>query len=186
MMMHRIRATATVVALGIAIAGSTVALASAAQAVPAKPTVGSGSFTTWVGAQRAAGFKLLKPGRTDGLKRFGRIDVSSCGGRARQVGAGYGNPAKAFLGIEQDNAAHGEPCGNIGVAKDLGRYRVNGVWAYLVGECGVPHELPKSCRSRDIFLFLSWTKHNVFYQASSNDQWRATIVAFARHLVRVG
>jgi hypothetical protein len=68
------------------------------------------------------------------------------------------------------------------VAKDLGHYRVDGVRAYLIGECGEP-ELPASCHSRDIWLYLSWTKDHVFYQASSHDQWRATIVGFARSLI---
>ena len=183
--MHRIRRTTAGLALGIALTASCLSVTAVAQAAPARPA-GTGSFKTWPAAQKAAGFKLVKPRKTDGLKQAGRIDVLRCEVfgemSARLVAASYGKPSKIFLGIEQNNS--GGPCGNIGVAKDLGRYRVHGVWAYLIGECGLP-ELPVSCSSRNIWLYLSWTKHHVFYQASSHDQRRATIVGFARGLVPV-
>ena len=182
--MRRIRRTTAGLALGFAAAALSLSLAAgAAQAAPA----GTGSFRTWPAAQRAAGFKLLKPAKLFGLKQTGKIDVAKCEvtgeTSARLVEAAYGMPKKALLSIQQNNS--GGPCGNVGVARNLGHYRVDGVRAYLIGECGLP-EIPKSCSSRDIWLFLSWTKGHVFYQASSHDQWRATIVSFARHLVPVG
>ena len=183
--MHRIRSTAAAIALGLAVAASGLSAAAAAPAAPARPA-GTGSFTTWAAAQKAAGFKLVRPGTTFGLKLTGKIDVSKCEvtgeESARLVAAGYGKPSKTFLAIEQNNS--GQPCGNVGVAKDLGHYQVDGVRAYLIGVCGVP-EVPAPCSSRNIWLYLSWTKHHVFYQASSHDQWRATIVSFARQLVAV-
>jgi len=183
--MHRIRRTAAGIALGVAVAAAGLSAAAAAPLSPAGPS-GTGSFRTWPAAQKAAGFKLVRPGKTFGLKLTGKIDVSKCEvtgqTSARLVAAGYGKPSKTFLSIEQNNS--GGPCGNVGVAKNLGHYRVDGVRAYLIGECGLP-EVPAKCSSRDIWLFLSWTKHHVFYQASSHDQWRGTIVSFARHLVAV-
>jgi len=186
MIVYRIRRTAAALALGIAVAASSASLAAAAQPAPARPA-GTGSFKTWLGAQHAAGFKLIKPGNTYGLNRSGWIIVGKCQVTGelskRIVIASYGNSSKVFLNIEQNNS--GGPCGNIGVAKSLGRYRVHGVWAYLLGVCGLPPDAPASCKSRDIWLYLSWTRHHVFYQASSHDEWRATIVGFARSLVPV-
>jgi hypothetical protein len=177
------RRTTVRILFGMAVVAASLSLAGTALAAPAQPA-GTGSFKTWSAAQKAAGFKLVKPGSTDGLIRAGRISVTKCEVTGelskRLVDANYGNPSKKFLDIQQNNS--GGPCGNIGVAKDLGHYTVDGVRAYLIGECGLP-ELPHSCHSRDIWLYLSWTKNHVFYQASSHDQWRATIVSFARSLI---
>jgi hypothetical protein len=167
----------------MAVVAASLSLAGAALAAPARPA-GTGMFKTWSAAQKAAGFTLVKPGSTDGLTRAGRIVVTKCEVTGeiskRLVDASYGNPSGRLLDIQQNNS--GGPCGNIGVAKDLGHYTVDGVRAYLIGECGEP-ELPHSCHSRDIWLYLSWTKHHIFYQAASHDQWRATIVSFARSLI---
>jgi hypothetical protein len=176
------RTTARVV-FGMAVAAASLSLAGAALAAPARPA-GTGTFTTWSAAQKAAGFKLIRPGDTFGLVRAGRIRVGKCEVTGelskRLVDASYGNPSKRLLDIQQNNS--GGPCGDIGESKNLGHYQVDGVRAQLLGECGLP-DLPRSCHSRDIFLFLTWTKNHVFYQAASHDEWRATIVGFARSLI---
>lgn len=179
--MRRIRKMTASIAVAAAVTASSLGLAAAAQAAPARPA-GTGSFRTWPAAQKAARFKLIKPSKTFGLKRAGEIYVSACAPPTLAVSASYGKPSKTLLSIAQDNSS--QPCGNFGVAKNLGRYRVDGVWAHLFGVCGIP-EMPVSCSSRNIWLHLIWIKHHVFYQADSHDQWRKTIVSFARGLVPV-
>jgi hypothetical protein len=179
-----IAAAATAAAvIGIAATASIAATAFAAQAVPS----GTGAFRTWHGAQSAAGFSLMKPTRTYGLARAGRIFVSRCDisrkkGTKRLVIAGYGSTPFANLTLTQNNS--GGPCAIINAGKNLGRYRVNGTWANLIGDCGRAG-LPR-CSSRNIHLFLSWRKNSAYYQASSYGRRPAVLVGFARGLVPVG
>lgn len=183
--MHRTRRMAAVLALGIGIAASSAGLATPALAAQARPA-GMGSFRSWPAAQAAAGFRLAKPTRTYGLARSGRIIVSRCEVKrpkpgVRDVNAVYGDTPNANLTINQNNSRGS--CGVIGKSTKLGRYKVNGVWASLTGECGL-RGLP-SCKSRKIFLFLTWRKHGAYYRASAHDEPRLTIVGFARSLVPV-
>jgi hypothetical protein len=69
------RRTTVRVLFGMAVAATSLSLAGAALAAPAQPAR-TGQFKTWSAAQRAAGFKLVKPGETDGLIRAGRINVT--------------------------------------------------------------------------------------------------------------
>ena len=170
------------VSLGTAAASlAPAALASAGLLVPARST---GNFRSWPAAQRAAGFTLLRPSRTFGLKRTGSLFVSRCHvtgypRKDRDVIASYGHPAHALLTIEQDDAAF--VCGSqFGVAVKLGKFRVDGVRAQLWGACRVEGMPP--CSSRNIFLFLEWRHHHHSYLASSHGEHRGTIVAFARGL----
>lgn len=183
MLMYRIRRMTVVLMLGIGIAGASTQMATTALAAPARPA-GIGFFTTWPGARRAAGFRLVKPGKTYGLARSGKITVAQCLGSRkrskRDVEASYG-PAVRFLGISQNNA--GRLCGKLSGFKFLGTFRVNGARAILTGLCG-RHSLP-SCRVRLVLLSLTWRRNGVVYQAISFGEWRATILGFARHLVPV-
>jgi hypothetical protein len=172
-------ALAAAVATSFGLAGSP-ALASAA-AAPAAPA----SYHTWRAAQRAAGFKLVSPSRTYGLKRVSAIGVQHCGAGGKtskhEVFATYGAVTGQLLAFVQDNA--GGPCGHAESGKPLGTYRVHGVIAHLAGICGV-HGQP-SCHSRKIFLLLSWTHHGIYVQVVSHNVRRGTIVGFARGLRRV-
>jgi len=170
-------------AVGIALTASIATAAFAAQAVPSR----TGLFSTWHGAQSAAGFSLMKPTRTYGLARAGRIIVSRCDisrkkGTKRLVIAAYGSTPNHNLTLSQNNS--GGQCAIISASKNLGRYRVNGTWAKLVGDCGRAG-LPR-CSSRKIFLFLTWRKNGNYYQASSYGERPSVVVGFARGLVRVG
>lgn len=171
--------------LAVCLAGSSALTASsalAASSAPGATAAPAAAFRTWRAAQHAAGFRLLRPKRTFGLKMAGAIDVHSCDvtGKTgkRVVGASYGKPGRSLLSIEQNNS--GGPCGNGETAKALGTVRIHGVTAHLRGLCGVSG-LP-SCRSTKIFLFLTWTHHGIFYQAVSDNEARATIIGFARGL----
>lgn len=178
-------------ALAICLAGSSALTASSAlaasSALSASPAPGAtaapaATFRTWRAAQRSAGFRLLRPQRTFGLKMAGGIHVHSCDVTGetgkRVVGASYGKPGRSLLSIEQNNS--GGPCGNGETAKALRTVRIHGVTAHLRGLCGISG-LP-SCHSRKIFLFLTWTHHGIFYQAVSDNEARATIIGFARGL----
>jgi|CZKT01.1.fsa_nt_gi hypothetical protein len=179
--MHRMRKLAAGLAVAVSLSAGTMALAPTAFASASRP-VGTGAFASWRGAQRAAGFGLLQPTRTYGLRRSGAIIVDRCEATGRQskrqVFAGYGSVLSRMLGIGQDNS--GGPCGNFGAARRLGSYRVQGRRATLWGVCG-PH-LGPPCSSRRITLFLTWTKGGKYYVASSHDERRAAIVGFARSL----
>jgi hypothetical protein len=158
--------------------------ASAALAAPAQPAA-PGSFTSWAAAQHAAKFPLLKPGRTDGLKRTARIEVETCELTAKvsrkAVFASYGGSADRSVAIQEVNYHLG--CGNVGEAKTLGHYRVDGVRATLLGSCGLPG-LP-SCHIRKISLDLLWVKKGRSYALTCFAMWRSTVVAFARAMRRV-
>jgi hypothetical protein len=190
--MYGIRGMAITVMLGIGIAGLSIPIATAAIAAPATTSAapatsaGTGAFATWPAAQKAAGFKLVKPTQTYHLARSGKIDVMRCY-RTRKhpkriVEATYGNLAKGLLGISQNNS--GGRCGRSAKAKTLGRYQIGGVVATLVGFCGRPQQ--PACQSRRVELSLTWRRNGISYQAVSFNQWRPTIVNFARKLTPVG
>ena len=172
---------ATAVAASAAPSPAAAAPSPAAAAASAVPG-GSGTFGTWRAAQRAAGFRLKHPTRQYGLRRAGRISVQPCAapGRSdrRDVVAQYLSPTGALLGLEQDNA--GVSCTDIGRTRKLGTYRIHGVRATLAGACG-SHGLP-ACSSRAAFLFLSWKIGAIYYRASSYNEPRGTLRAFASNL----
>jgi hypothetical protein len=173
------------IAIGLAAVASVVSVATIAVAAPATPAR-TGLFATWRGAQAAAGFRLLRPTKTYGLVRASKIIVARCEiskekARKRLVIGEYGLSPAANLTISQNNS-NGQ-CTRTRKGKFLGRYHVDGVTAGLIGDCGMKG-LP-SCRSKSIFLFLTWRKAGVYYQASSYGKWRGVLVSFARGLVTV-
>ena len=182
--MHRMRTIAAGLAVAASLGAGATALAPAALASAARPA-GIGVFHTWGAAQRAAGFGLLRPGRTYGLRPNGLISVVRCqvtGKRSkRDVFASYGSFLGRELSIRQDNASG--PCGNFGEARRLGSYLVHGRRATLFGVCG--KHLGPPCSSRRITLYLTWAKRGRYYEASAHNERRATLVGFARHLQRV-
>lgn len=144
---------------------------------------GTGRFTTWTAARNAAGYMLLKPGDAYGLRRSTRILVQRCAGypHARDVEATYSH-RRASIFWDQINYRF--RCGDVGEAKFLARYRVNGVWARLLGYCGGPGE-PRCTSGKLYGLALLWAKHGVSYLGLSTDLPRSTVIGFARHLRRV-
>jgi hypothetical protein len=182
--MYGIRAMVVTVMLGIGIAGSSVPIAATAFAAPSS-SISAGTFSTWAAAQKAAGFPLMKPTQTFGLLRDGQIIVLSCDSAGkhpkRYVNAVYGSLAKGLLGLGQNNSSR--RCGRTRKATMLGRYQINGASATLVGFCGQRRQ--PSCRSRRIELSLTWRRRGISYQAVSYNEWRATIVGFARKLAVV-
>jgi hypothetical protein len=184
MLTRRIFAAGLAVAVGMGCASA--ALAPAAMAASGATPAATGSFSTWRAAQDAAGFQLIRPTRLHGLTRSGHIQVTRCEVtgelKKRDVLASYGSSRHRELNLEQNNS--GEPCGNFGEAKDLGTFRVHGVRATLFGACGIMGE--PSCGKRDIFLFLTWKKGGISYQAASHDELRSTLVNFARSTRNVG
>ncbi len=164
---------------------ASVASAASAVAAPYVPAR-TGLFATWRGAQSAAGFGLLKPTDTHHLPRNGQISVARCEiskkkASKRLVIASYGTTANANLTISQNNS--NGPCTRNGRSKRLGKVKIHGATAILTGVCDAPH-LPK-CTSVKIFLFLTWRKNGVFYQASSFGERRGVIIAFAKGLRKV-
>jgi hypothetical protein len=161
------------------IAGMAVSSISFSGAALAAGPARTGTFKTWPAAQKAAGFKLLKPTSTFGLRRQGGINVMRCQSPTKlDVNVSYAH-AKANMFWDQTTAKF--RCGDIGEATFLGRYRVDGVWARLLGACGVMSAPP--CSSRKLYpLDLLWAKHGVSYLLISEGVRRATIVGFARGL----
>lgn len=154
---------------------------SAAVAAPAVASsglsAGTGTYKTWTKAEKAAGFKLVQPGTTYGLRNVGHILVSSCETSAhkRSVSAFYGSILKASLSLEQDNA--GKACNTSYPGTSLGTYRIHGHPASLYGYCGIGDAPP--CTSTDIELWLTWKVKSDFYIASSHDESRSRLVHFA-------
>lgn len=176
----RARGATVALAVGALLSFAGVATPAFGAASPA----GTGRFTTWTAARTAAGYTLLKPGDTYGLRRSARILVQRCDGypHARDVGAAYSH-RRASIFWDQINYRY--RCGDVGEATFLARYRVNGVWARMMGYCGGPGE-PR-CTSRTLYgLALLWAKHGVSYLELSTDLPRSTVIGFARHLRRVG
>ncbi len=179
--MLRIRAVAAGLALAVGMGAAPAALAPAAFATAGRPAA-TGSFQSWHAAQRAAGFRLKRPTRLHGLTRSGPIVVTHCevtGKLSKHVVyASYGKVRHRYLNITQNNS--GGPCGNFGEAKKLRTYRVHGARATLFGVCGIKGE--PSCHKRNIFLFLTWRRHHIFYVATSHNERRRVLVNFARSL----
>jgi hypothetical protein len=172
------RAAVMGIALTAALGAGSVALASAASPAAA------GNFTKWSAAQHAAGFKLLQPGRSDGLHRSTPITVQKClvGKHARNVvSVNYGGSADRSVSIQEVN--YRLPCGNVGEAKVLGHYRMHGVRATLLGSCGL-QGLP-SCHKRKISLDVLWVSHGRSYGISCFAMRRGTVVAYARAMKKV-
>ena len=174
-------AAATAVCLVAASAGPVVASTRG----PATPG-GLGSFASWRAAQRAAGFRLLKPSVTFGQRRNGNISVSKCLVRhefaKRVVIANYGRTVRAQLSVSQNN--YGRPCLRMTRMTRLASVSVRGARAALSGLCGRTG-FP-ACTSRRIWLYLTWSRHGIYYVTSSWGERRSTLISFARGLVRVG
>ncbi len=179
---------------GLAAAGQVVtpALASAA-AAPVSATARPGgmagtvrSLPSWRAAQRAAGFGLLMPGRTYGLRRFGGVRVGPCfvpkAAKARDVFASYGPRGNRVIYLDQND--HGRLCARSQVKTTaLGSYRIHGVTAKLTGVCG--HRRQPSCHSAGFLKLLTWRQGGRFYQAGAWDEPRGVITGFAAGLHRV-
>jgi hypothetical protein len=156
--------------------------------------VQDGTYHSWPAAQRAAGFGLLRPGESDGLKLNSRgITVGGCEGysaaRYATVIALYGadTPGSRQFTLFQADAPHAKmyPCSNIGEATSLGSYKVDGTTAVLYGACGTLKGEPRCTRRYHVWLELRWVRHGVEYQVQSHDESRAANVAFARNLHKV-
>jgi hypothetical protein len=163
-------------------------LASPASAAPAstmaaavRPALPS-SFSSWSKAQKAAGFRLQKPSRTYGLVRTHPILVGKClatgQGSKRDVYAQWGGAHGRYIALDQNNS--GKPCSNFGAAKFLRTWRVHGHKALMYGFCGRSGQ-PR-CDQRIVVLVLTWKVGSRFYVAYSRNEWRRTLVGFARHL----
>jgi len=175
---------------GLAMLAATPALASArtaaaARSAPSAAPAATGSFKTWPAAQRAAGFRLKKASRTYGLRRTNAILVNKCEvtGKLskRDVYAEWQGSKRRYMSVDQNNS--GGPCSNFGAAKPLGTYRVQGHKARMYGFCGAGR-LP-SCKSKNVVLVLAWKAGKDYYVTYSNNEWRSTLVGFARSLRRV-
>ena len=179
--MLRIRTVAAGLALAVGVTTARAALAPAAFASAGRPAA-IGSFHSWHAAERAAGFGLKRPTRLHGLTRSGLIVVTRCEVTGqlgkRDVFASYGKVQHRFLNISQNNS--GAPCGDFGEAKKLRTYLIHGARGTLFGVCGMKGE--RSCHKRNIFLFLTWRQHHIFYVATSHDERRHVLVNFARSL----
>jgi hypothetical protein len=159
---------------------------SAAVAAPAIATPGLvsgiGTYKTWAEAQKAAGFKLMKPSVTYGLPNVGHVIVSVCEvqgeTKKRVVTVSYGNFNAHNLGLTQNNSAG--PCGNANEGTYLATYKLHGIKAKLYGFCdilGAP-----SCNSAKVELWLTWKNKSVYLVASSYNESRSRLVHFANTL----
>lgn len=182
--MHWTKMMTAVITAGLAASVGVAATAVATTAMAAQaPAPRFGLFKSWHAAQSAAGFELIRPTKTFGQKRNGKIVVRRCVVKptksknpGRLVTVTYGLTPKAQLRLSQSNSGHA--CSVTGRLTALGKVKVGGVTAKLSGLCGRAH-LP-ACTSTKIFLFLTWIKHGVYYVASSFGESRVTLVGFAR------
>lgn len=188
---------ATLLAAGAVCAASSTAPALAAQARleassrpggPGMPA-GLGQFGSWKAAQKAAGFKLLRPTRTYKHVRNGDLIVTRCAATVKKkrsahrvVIANYGLTPFSTLAIYQNNL--GKPCSSIGKVTTLGKVKVDGTTAQLSGKCGMKGL--RSCKSTKIFLFLTWTKKHIYYMATSYGEPAKILIGFATGLRPVG
>jgi len=166
------------------IAALCVAAAPASAVAANRAPAGIHRYTTWSAAQRAAGFKLLRPSDTYRLRISGKIEVNSCPQlHSTWVLATYASKrAKPNLGILQ--VRHNDGCaGNLPPSVKLGTYHVDGVKATLLGVCRLFNNPP--CNHLAIERFLVWTKGRDYYVVSSFDERPATVVGFARKLKKV-
>jgi hypothetical protein len=171
--------------MGIAAVASAMSVATIAAAAP-QATGRTGLFATWRGAQRAAGFGLMKPTKTFGLTKASDIIVARCEisrkmASKRIVIGQYATTAPRSLTISQNNS--NGPCTHLRSSKALGTYQIDGVNAYLTGDCdakGLP-----SCSLTKIFLFLTWRTDGIYCQVSSFGEPASVLLSFARGLVRV-
>ncbi len=185
MRFKRIMAAAVVV--GVAATGGAAAVA--AQHAPASRSVPArfGEFASWQAAQKAAGFKLLMPGRTYGQARSNKIIVTRCeqGRKASKhvlVLATYGLKPTAGFTVGQSNS--GSTCSLTGKTRRLAKVVLHGVTGILSGECGM-HGMPP-CTSARIFLFLTWQRRGIGYLATSYGERPKVLLGFARALKPVG
>jgi hypothetical protein len=157
------------------------AVAAPALAAPGQ-AAGTGTFKTWPKAQQEAGFSLLKPGTTYGLRNVGHVVVSACeiSQKKRTVSAYYGSIMHASLSLTQNNAGRNCAIGSF-PGTFLGTYRIHGVKASMFGYCGTGVE--PACSSSDIAMWLSWKVKGDYYTASSHDETRARLAHFAATLV---
>jgi hypothetical protein len=188
--MFRTRAAATCIAIAVSAGGATAALAPAALASSSHVSAvtapaGTGAFGSWAKAQKAAGFKLKKPTRLHGLARTSTYNVSKCtlAGKPskRVVDVQYGRLKHGLLAIGQNNS--GGLCSNLGGAKKLGTVSLNGTTGHLFGFCGKKGEV--SCSSKKAAFVLTWKKGSIFYNTSSEDETRATLIDFSKSLKNV-
>ena len=184
--MSRNRMMATMAGLAAAACVATAASSAILAAAAPLRSAGIGQFATWRATQHAAGFQLLRPAKTFSLPITNKISVARCEiskkkAKKRLVIASYGRTVRANLTISQNNS--GSPCTRTRKVTLLGHYPVLGHRATLIGDCGV-RGLP-SCKSRKIFMFLTWRAHGIYYQAMSYGESRNVLVGFARSLVRV-
>ena len=189
----RLAAGSMLVVAMAALSGLTAATALAAPARPAWPAstataagpAGGGSFATWRGAQRAAGFRLRRPTYTADLRRAEPVLVEKClvthKQTKRNVLSVYGSLRTSLLVLEQNNS--GNPCGNFGEARKLGSYRIEGARATLWGSCGT-HGMPP-CSHKKISLYLEWRRYGIYRLASSYNERPRTLLRFARGLKKV-
>jgi hypothetical protein len=169
-----------------AVAGLAAAAVLLSPSLASASVSGLGSYSSWARAQHAAGFRLMRPSTTYGLKMNGKIIVDQCVVSSklgdRVVDVQYGSLLKHALGLEQDNAGVSCTAGSSGTY--LGSYKINGAAARLYGECG--SVAPQySCSSAKIALWLSWRSGRYYYIASSFNESRARLVRFARSLRRI-
>jgi len=188
--MFRTRAAATCIAITVSLGGATAALAPAAlassshTATVAAPA-GTGTFGSWTAAQKAAGFQLKKPARLHGLARSSGYNVSKCtlAGKPskRVVDVQYGKLKKGLLAIGQNNS--GGLCSNLGGAKKLGTVKLNGTTGHMYGFCGTKGLVP--CSSKKASFVLTWSKGGDFYNTSSENETRATLIDFSKSVKNV-
>jgi hypothetical protein len=211
--MHSIRTLTVGLALAASLSTAAVGLADAASAAPVQPVAHPGkvvpvkSYRTWQAAQKAAGFPLLKPTVTFGLKRSGILVVAGCprqipitagqGTRrvhaTRRVIAIYRGRGRIFPLISfSQGRGRRSLCGMPPFprqVKIVAKVRVDGVWAILSRAHGFlcligPNKKPK-CRAIVIWQ-LAWAKHRHRYLVSSAAKaGRVRVIGFARSLVPV-
>jgi hypothetical protein len=184
--------SASAIAAGIGITAMSSMAAAEANPAAGAAKVHVGTYRSWKAAQHAAGFRLLRPAGTDGLKPSnGGIRVAGCEGNSHKYANVYaqygyaGYPSRKLIGLFQDDAPGATPCENIGIATPLGHYKVDGTTATLLGACGTQVPGLPSCHHYHVWLFLVWTRHGHYYQVQTHDESRSTIVAFARRLHKV-
>jgi hypothetical protein len=184
MLRHSRLVARSTLAAGLA-AAALLTAGPAFAAVPATSTgpaaAAAGSYGSWTAAQRAAGFKLKKPHRLFGLTRTHPILVGRCNAtgqrRKHDVYAQWNNKnGQTYLSIDQNNS--GKPCSNFGAAKYLGSWRIQGRKARMYGFCG-RGKLP-SCTSKKATRVLAWKGGSRYYVDYSHNEWRRTLVSFAR------